>query len=169
MFKGRHFEIDRGGLAYVARYYIMLARTEATIQALKPVELETDLVLSLENFFKAHELLSDEFLELQKCHKQAKSASSIEPKFFLEGNASIVLMHNYVFSLIQLQSVKEMVKAELGFPSFHTYEHEARAQLAKARAEVKEAIVRVKERLEVLSVRLRYDSIQREIEALEMP
>jgi len=169
IFKGKHMDLDDDGLAFVARYYVLLARAEAVMWSLKSEGLPE--LLRLEDFFVPTDREGYDFLLLKAILNRVdkKTAFNLEPLRYVEGNSALHLMHNYAFSLLELRHTQQMLKPEVGFPPYRCHERDVKEHLANARQEIEKAKTMVEQRLHVLGMRLRYDSIQREIEALEKP
>lgn len=167
VFKGKRLDRNDGGLAFVARYYVMLARTEAKLWIMKKEPLP-DLV-DLQSFWKQEEL-EDETQNEEYTNIKAILTSDMndfEDFDYAEGNTALELARNCAFSRFYLKYLLYELKAEVGFPSFLAYEREVKAYLDNARKDIEEARLDLDQRTKTLSMRLRYDAIQREMESLE--
>ena len=168
VFKGKRMDRDNGGLAFVARYYVMLARTEAKLRTMKkePIPEPVDIA----SFWKPHEHVNEddnyEYVNLNTI--LTADINHFDPSDdYTEGNAALELARNCAFSRFFLQHLLYELKAEVGFPPFLAYEREVKAYLENAREEIELARLDLDQRAKALCMRLRYDSIQREIESLE--
>ena len=163
VFKGKRLDRDDGGLAFVARYYVMLARTEAKLWIMKREPLPD--VIDLKSFWKPEELENEECLNLKAI--LTSDMNSFDDFDYAEGNTALELARNCAFSRFYLKYFLNELRAELGFPPFLAYETEVKAYLEKARTAIEQARLDLEHRTKTLSMRLRYDSIQREMESLE--
>lgn len=167
VFKDKHFDLDDGGLEYVARYYIMLARSEAVLWAFKCALLPD--FINIESYWKPSERNHEDYKYLARMMKRLakKTTTSLEPSFYLDGNTLEDLIHNYALSMVELKYTKLMLKAEIGFPTYHSYENGVEIHQHHTQRMIRESLTMVERRAQVLEMRLRYDCIQREIDALE--
>ena len=163
VFKGKRLDRNDGALALVARYYVMLARTEAKLWAMKndPLPEHVDLA----SFWKPDETQNDEFRKIKAVLRSG--IADFDDYDYAEGNTALDLARNCAFSRIYLKYLLFQLKAEIGFPSFLAYEREVKAYLENARSAIEQARLELDLRNKTLWMRLRYDSIQREIESLE--
>lgn len=163
VFKGKRLDHSDEGLAFVARYYVMLARTEAKLWIMKSEPIP-DLI-DLSSFWKPEECENEECANIKAI--LTCDINSFEDFDYAEGNSSLELARNCAFSRFYLKYFLYQLKAEVGFPSFLAYEREVKAYLENARSAIEKARLDVDHRTKTLWMRLRYDAIQREIESLE--
>ena len=167
VFKGKRLDRGDGGLAYVARYYVMLARTEAKLWAMKTEPLPDPLDIA--SFWKPEDLEGEtennEYIQIKAILNAY--INDFDDYEFAEGNTAVDLARNCAFSRIYLKFYLQELKAEVGCPSFLAYEMEVKAYLEKARVALEEARLELDQRTKTLCARLQYDSIQREMESLE--
>ena len=166
-FKGKM--VRASDLAIVARYYVYLARSEAALWELKacatPYPLEVPL--DLENRFK------DVFAEALGCpwRKRAfhdmRSASHTEPPAYKEGIRAEELLFNYGVSIAHRNKLVEELKTEMGFPPLAKYEDWVDEHVADVRASIRAFDFEINQRLAAFLFRMRFDALQRKIEALD--
>jgi len=167
VFKDKHFDLEDGALEYVARYYILLAKSEAILWAFKCAPLPE--FINIQQFWKPSERNHEDYAYMVRMVKRLakKSTVSIDPPHYMDGNSLEELMHNYALSIVELKYAKLMLKAELGFPAYHSYENDVKIHQHHTQEIIQEGLTMVEQRAQVLEMRLRFDCVQREIQALE--
>jgi hypothetical protein len=171
VFKGKQLDLSDHGLEYVARYYVMLARVGGRVWQLKTQETEPLVRLDAFWFPSKADQADQEYAELKALSVilSERGQDLVDPPFYLKGNEAVVLMHNYVLSEQLLKHTLSQMKAEAGFPSFRSCESAVKEHWAECVKIVEKAKLDVEQRAQVANMRLHYDSIQREMEALERP
>ena len=157
VFKGTRFAVEDDGLAYMARYYVMIARKEHTLSLLQE---QPPPSLPKTCYFDAK---SEAYTSL----KELVGMSNTPPEGYLEGNTPITLLNNYFYSLCALATVQENISTDLGFPTFRTYEKDIKAYVESVVRDVENHKKEVGWRAKTLIMRLHYDVLQSKLLALE--
>ena len=157
VFKGTRLDVEADGLAYVARYYVMIARKEHTLSLLQE---RPPPCLPKTHYFDAD---SEAYASL----KALVNASTSAPDGYMEGNSPTTLLNNYLYSLFELDCVQENISTDLGFPTFQTYEKDIKAYVESVLQNVEKNRKEVEWRAKTLTMRLHYDVLQSKLLALE--
>lgn len=160
IFKGTRMDLDDDALAIIARYYVMLERSEQTLQLLKEQDLPP--LVDIDSFFENKEEC-EELIEL----KELQSYGFSEDDFYKESNTSFDLMYNYLLSRHELTETLESLEVDVGFPDFSNYESLVKNYVHATKELINDGKIKVEQRAEALRMRLRYDALQRKIESLE--
>lgn len=166
-FKGK--TVRAADLAVVARYYVYLARSEAALWELKtcaapaPLEVPSDLEIGFKEVFA--EALGCSWRK--RAFHDMRSAPFTNPPPFKEGITAEDLLFNYGVSIACRNKMVEELKTEMGFPPLAKYEEWVEEHVADVRKNIHAFDVETNQRLAAFLFRMKFDTLQRKIEAFD--